>query len=65
MKNKFIDQIVNNIRLVQNLIYVLRTQIIYNSTVKFSKYVIILILLVGVVTIGYNQICRQILLFFQ
>ena len=39
-KNKFIEQIVNSIRLTQNLTRVLRT---YNAMVRFSKYIIMLI----------------------
>ena len=33
----------------------------YNSMVRFSKYVIMLIYLVKCVAIGYNEICSQIL----
>ena len=38
---------------------------ICNPTVRFSKYVVILIFLVGVVGIGYNQVCSQILPFYD
>ena len=44
------DRIVNNIRLTQNLIYVLRTLRTYNPTISFSKYVVMLIFLVRIVT---------------
>ena len=43
LKYKLIDHIVNNIRLTQNLTYVLRVWIC-NSTVRFSKYVVMFIL---------------------
>ena len=52
IENKFIDHIVNNIQLTQNLTCVLRA---WNSTVRFSKYVLIFILLCKVVALGYNQ----------
>ena len=44
---------VDNIWLTQNLIYVLRVQRTCNSTIRFSKYVIIFILLSKVVTLGW------------
>ena len=31
----------------------------YNPTVRFSKYVVILIFLVEMLTISYNQVCSQ------
>ena len=31
----------------------------YNSTVRFSKYLVMLICLVKVVVIDYNQVCSQ------
>ena len=37
------NHIVDNILLTQNLTYVLRVWRIYNLTVKFSKYVVMLI----------------------
>ena len=37
------DQIINNIRLIQNLICVLKTLRTVNSTVKFSEYIVIFI----------------------
>ena len=40
-KNKFMNQIVDNIRLERNLTCMLRTLIICNLTIKFSKYVAI------------------------
>ena len=46
-KNKFIDQVVNNIWFTWNFIDVLRT---------FSKYVIMLTLLVEIVNIGYKLV---------
>ena len=45
MKYKIIHYIVNNIRLTQKLTCVLRAYKICNSTVRFSKYAIIFILL--------------------
>ena len=30
-----------------------------NLTIRFSKYVIMLSFLMGVIAIGYNQICNQ------
>ena len=48
------NQIINNIQLTQNLTLLLRTQRIYNSTVKFSNYIVMLIILVRIVVINYN-----------
>ena len=48
------NQIVNNIRLTQNLTLLLRTQRIYNSTVKILNYIVMLIILVRIVVINYN-----------
>ena len=48
--------IVDNIQLTQNLTCVMRVQRTCNSTVKFSKYVIIFILLSKVVVLSYNQV---------
>ena len=55
IENKFIDHIVNNIQLTQNLTCVLRVWRTWNSTVRVSKYVLIFILLSMVVALGYNQ----------
>ena len=44
IKYKLIDHIINNIRLTHNLTCVLRVQKTYNSTVRFSKYVVMFIL---------------------
>ena len=44
------DRIVNNIWLIQNLICLLRTLGTNNPTVSFSKYVVILIFLVRIIT---------------
>jgi len=61
-KNKFIEQIVNNIQLTQNLTCVLR---IYNSMVRFSKYVVMLIFFSLSSSIWlYNKICSQTLSFY-
>ena len=49
-KYKLIDYIVNNIQLIQNLTCVLRAQRKYNLTVRFSKYVVMFILLSKVIT---------------
>ena len=51
---KFVDHIINNIWLTQNLTCILRAQRTCNSMVRFSKYVVIFILLSKVVTLGYN-----------
>ena len=37
-KYEFMDQMVNNIRLIWKLACILRTYRTYNSTVRFSKY---------------------------
>ena len=42
------DHTVNNIQLSQNLTYILRAQKTYNLMVKFSKYVVMLMILIGV-----------------
>ena len=61
-KNKFIEQIVNSIRLTQNLTWVLRT---YNAMVRFSKYVVILNFFSLSSNIWlYNKICSQTLSFY-
>ena len=39
--------------------FVLRIQSICNPMVRFSKYVAILIFLVGIIVLNYNQICRK------
>ena len=49
LKYKLIDNIINNIWLTQNLTYVLRVLRTCNSTVRFSKYVVMFILLNKVV----------------
>ena len=54
MKNKFMDQIVNNIHLVWNLTCVLKKKKNMHSMVTFSKYVVLLIFLVKVVVLDYN-----------
>ena len=54
IKYKLIYHIVNNIWLIQNLIYVLRVQKTCNSTIRFLKYVVIFILLSKIVALGYN-----------
>ena len=53
-KYKLINHIVNNLRLIQNLTCVLRAKRIYNSMFRFSKYVVIFILLSKFVILGYN-----------
>ena len=53
-----IDHLVDNIRLTQNLTYVLRVYITYNSTIRFLKYVIMFILLIKVIALGYNKFCN-------
>ena len=55
------DRIVNNIQLVQKLTCMLRTKKKkkYNQTVWFSKYVVMLIFVVKVITLDYNQVCNQ------
>ena len=52
------DHIVNNTLLVQNLTCVLRAQRTYNSTIRFSKYVKILMILSNVAVLNYNQFCN-------
>ena len=54
IKYNLINHMVNNIWLSQNLIYVLRALGKCNSTIRFSKYIIMLIILSKVVTLGYN-----------
>ena len=53
---KLIDHIINNIWLMQNLICVLKVWRTYKLMVRFLKYVMMLILLSNVVTIGYKPI---------
>ena len=53
---KLIDHIVNNIWLMQNLICILKVWRTYKLMVRFLKYVMMLILLSNVVTIGYKPI---------
>ena len=43
VKNKFINQIVNNIIRTQNMTYVLKIKRIFNPMIKFSKFVVMLI----------------------
>ena len=43
---------VNNIQLSQNLTYILRAQKTYNLMVKFSKYVVMLMILSGVYSLN-------------
>ena len=52
------DHIVNNIQLTQNLVCVLKAHRICNSTVRFSKYVVIFILRWKVVDLSYNKFCN-------
>ena len=47
------DQIVNNIKFVWNLTCMLKHEKICNLTVRFSKNVIILVFLVGVIILKY------------
>ena len=54
IKYKFLDHIVNNIQLTINLTWVLKVLKTCNSMVRFSKYVVIFILLTKVVILGYN-----------
>ena len=44
--------------MTQNLTCVLRAQRTCNSTVKFSKYVVMLIFLKEILILGYNQFCN-------
>ena len=53
---KLIDHIINNIWLMQNLICVLKVWRTYKLMIRFLKYVMMLILLSNVVTIGYKPI---------
>ena len=53
--------IVNNIQLSQNLMCVKNIKNIL-SMVRFSKYVVMLIFLMEVVALGYNQVWSQTLL---
>ena len=46
------DHTVNNIQLSQNLTYILRAQKTYNLMVKFSKYVVMLMILSGVYSLN-------------
>ena len=46
---------VNNIQLTQNLTCVLRGQRACNSMIKFSKYIVMFILLSKTIVLGYNQ----------
>ena len=55
------DHIINNIQLSQNLTCVKNIKNIL-SMVRFSKYVVMLIFLMEVVTLGYNQVWSQTLL---
>ena len=57
-KYKHIDHIVNNIQLIQNLTYVLKVKKKCNLTIRFSKYLVMFILLSKVVTLNYNQFCN-------
>ena len=52
VKNKFINKIVNNIIRTQNMTYVLKIKRIFNPMIKFSKFVVMLIFLVQLVTTG-------------
>ena len=54
IKYNRIDHIVNNTLLAQNLTCVLRVQRTCNLTVRFSKYVKMLIILSNVVALGYD-----------
>ena len=49
------DHIINNIQLSQNLMCVKNIKNIL-SMVRFLKYVVMLIFLMEVVTLGYNQV---------
>ena len=46
------DHTVNNIQLSQNLTYILRAQKTYNLMVKFSKYIVMLMILSGVYSLN-------------
>ena len=54
-KNNFTNYIVNNIWLPQNFTCVLKAQRKYNSTIGFSKYVIMLNFSKKVVALNYNH----------
>ena len=54
IKYNHIDHIVNNTLLAQNLTCVLRAQRTCNPTVRFLKYVKMLIILSNVITLGYD-----------
>ena len=54
IKYKHVDYIINNIQLIQNLICILKAYSTCNPIVKILKYVVMLIILSKVVTIGYN-----------
>ena len=43
------NQMVNNIQVTRNLIYMLKTWKTYNPTIKFSKYIVMLIFLMWIV----------------
>ena len=58
IKYKLINHIVNNIKLTQNSTYVLRVQWICNPMIKFSKYIVMLMILSKVVNLDYNQFCN-------
>ena len=55
------DHITNNIQLSQNLMCVKNIKNIL-SMVRFSKYMVMLIFLMEVVALGYNQVWSQTLL---
>ena len=55
------DHIINNIQLSQNLMCVKNIKNIL-SMVRFSKYMVMLIFLMEVVALGYNQVWSQTLL---
>ena len=50
------DHIVNNIQLSQNLTYILKAQRTYNLMVRFSKYVVILMILSKVYSLNLQSI---------
>ena len=56
-KNKLMNQMVNNNWLTQNWKSMLRTKnkIKCNPMIRFSKYVVMLILSMGFETLGYNK----------
>ena len=55
------DHIINNIQLSQNLMGVKNRKNIL-SMVRFSKYMVMLIFLMEVAALGYNQVWSQTLL---